>query len=284
MLNKITIVLPVFNNIESLDNTLSSILDQTYKNFDVIIIDDNSTDGSSEILKKFADKYDFFYKKIYTDYESKFINGINTDTGTSACNEALKYANTDWVVTIGDEILLKNTMEIIFNLTKLFNYDHLILDVLNISKKQNSTLRKKKFDYDKFVKKNGLQSISTNNLVDFANSQIGIINKLFPKFSSKLKFKFKNTYFIKKLFYKNFLPLPGNAGGAIINKRIYKKIKYNYVDQRVYPSFNGRGTDRDYNLRIITKFKNSLKIALPILPSNMDHKIDNEIIDKYLID
>ena len=38
------------------------------------------------------------------------------------------------IITIGDEILLKNTIEIIFNLTKLFNYDHLILDVLNISK------------------------------------------------------------------------------------------------------------------------------------------------------
>ena len=100
MLNKITIVLPVFNNIESLDNTLSSILDQTFKNFNVIIIDDNSTDGSSEKLKKFANKYDFFYKKIYTDYESKFINGINMDTGTSACNEALKYADTDWVLPL----------------------------------------------------------------------------------------------------------------------------------------------------------------------------------------
>ena len=64
MLNKITIVLPVFNNIESLDNTLSSILDQTFKNFNVIIIDDNSTDGSSEKLKKFANKYDFFIKKF----------------------------------------------------------------------------------------------------------------------------------------------------------------------------------------------------------------------------
>ena len=57
-----------------------------------------------------------------------------------------------------------------------------------------------------------------------------------------------------------------------------------YVPLCLYPSFNGRGTDRDYNLRIITQFKNSLKIALPILPSNMDHKIDNEIIDKFLID
>ena len=64
------------------------------------------------------------------------------DTGTSACNEALKYADRLGFY-LGDEILLKKHSEIIFNLTKLFNYDHLILDVLNISKEQNSTLRKK---------------------------------------------------------------------------------------------------------------------------------------------
>ena len=34
------------------------------------------------------------------------------DTGTSACNEALKYADTDWVFTLGDEILLKNTLKL----------------------------------------------------------------------------------------------------------------------------------------------------------------------------
>ena len=59
MSKKLTVILPVFNNIETLDDTLSSILDQTVKNFDVIIIDDNSTDGSSKILKNYAQKHSY---------------------------------------------------------------------------------------------------------------------------------------------------------------------------------------------------------------------------------
>ena len=284
MPNKISIILPVFNNIETLDDTLSSISDQTIKNFDVIIIDDNSTDGSSNIVKKFAEKKSFFYKKIYTDYESKFENGINVDTGTTACNEALKYADTDWIVTIGDEILLRNTIEIILKLTQIFKYDHLILDPLNISREQNYLFKKKAFNYDKFIKDKGFECISTEELISFTNTQIGILNKYFPKFSSKLKFKFKNFFLIKKLFFKGFKPLPGCAGSAIFNKRIYKKINFSYLNERQFPSFNGRGVDRDYNLKIISQFKNSLKISIPILPANMDHETDKDIIENYLID
>ena len=284
MSKKLTIILPVFNNIETLDDTLSSILDQTVKNFDVIIIDDNSTDGSSKILKNYAQKHDFFYKKIFTDYDSKILNGINVDTGTSACNEALKHATSDWIVTIGDEILLKNSVEIILNIINQYSYDHIILDVLNIKKSENSKIRKKKFDFEKFKKNEGLKLISKERLLKFTHSQIGMMNKYFPQFSSNLNFNIKNNFFLRKFFFKSFKPLPGNAGGSLINKRVYKNINYNYLNQRIFPSFNGRGADRDYNFRIINKFKNSVQISLPILPSNMDHEVDNEFLKNYLKD
>ena len=75
---EVSIILPIFNNINTLEYTLESIIKQTFKNFELIIIDDNSTDGSSEIA--IALKYkNCFYKKIYTDYEKKFYNGINVD-------------------------------------------------------------------------------------------------------------------------------------------------------------------------------------------------------------
>ena len=70
---EVSIILPIFNNINTLEYTLESIIKQTFKNFELIIIDDNSTDGSSEIAEKFALKYNnCFYKKIYTDYEKNF--------------------------------------------------------------------------------------------------------------------------------------------------------------------------------------------------------------------
>ena len=40
---EVSIILPIFNNINTLEYTLESIIKQTFKNFELIIIDDNST-------------------------------------------------------------------------------------------------------------------------------------------------------------------------------------------------------------------------------------------------
>lgn len=50
--NKVYIIIPIHNNIAETRKCLSCILTQTYTNFEVIVIDDGSTDYSSEIIKK----------------------------------------------------------------------------------------------------------------------------------------------------------------------------------------------------------------------------------------
>ena len=46
----VSIILPYFKKKEFLEETINSILDQTYKNFEHIIIDGKSTDGTLEII------------------------------------------------------------------------------------------------------------------------------------------------------------------------------------------------------------------------------------------
>ena len=53
---KISVVMSVFNGSDFLKNAVQSILDQTYTDFEFIIIDDGSTDDSVKIIKKFKDK------------------------------------------------------------------------------------------------------------------------------------------------------------------------------------------------------------------------------------
>ena len=48
----ISIVIPVHNRRELTRNCLLSLQKQTYKNFSVIIVDDGSTDGTSEMIQK----------------------------------------------------------------------------------------------------------------------------------------------------------------------------------------------------------------------------------------
>ena len=51
-----SIIMPVYNGKETLAKTIQSILDQSYKNYELIIVDDHSTDGSYKIAKNYASK------------------------------------------------------------------------------------------------------------------------------------------------------------------------------------------------------------------------------------
>ena len=56
-LPKISIVIPSFNKVEFIGSTLQSIIAQKYSNLEVIIRDGGSTDGTQEVIKKYAQKY-----------------------------------------------------------------------------------------------------------------------------------------------------------------------------------------------------------------------------------
>ena len=51
----VSIIMPVYNSVDVLEFAVDSILGQTYQNFELIIVDDGSDDGSNELLNKFND-------------------------------------------------------------------------------------------------------------------------------------------------------------------------------------------------------------------------------------
>ena len=56
---KVSIIVPCYKQAEYLDEALQSVLDQSYQNWECIIIDDRSTDNSFEIIDNYIKK-DFF--------------------------------------------------------------------------------------------------------------------------------------------------------------------------------------------------------------------------------
>ena len=54
---KVSVIVPVYNTIDYLDKCLSSLLNQTMKEKEIILVDDGSTDGSGEVLEQYAQKY-----------------------------------------------------------------------------------------------------------------------------------------------------------------------------------------------------------------------------------
>src|SRR3989344_1360477 len=54
---KISIIIPTYNDKDNLEKCLSAILNSSYKPYEVIVIDDASTDNSNEVVDKFGYKY-----------------------------------------------------------------------------------------------------------------------------------------------------------------------------------------------------------------------------------
>jgi glycosyltransferase involved in cell wall biosynthesis len=67
LLNKPTasIILPTYNRAKLLPMAINSVLDQTYKNYELIVIDDGSTDNTKQVLKPFQEKIRY----IFTDHK-----------------------------------------------------------------------------------------------------------------------------------------------------------------------------------------------------------------------
>jgi glycosyltransferase involved in cell wall biosynthesis len=70
----VSVIMPVYNGALFLSDTIQSILNQTYENFELLILDDCSTDNSIEIIKSFNDKRIRLYQNIENE---GYIKGLN---------------------------------------------------------------------------------------------------------------------------------------------------------------------------------------------------------------
>ena len=52
----ISVVIPLYNKKDSVAHTLECVLNQTYQEFEIVVVDDGSTDGSAEVVEGFADE------------------------------------------------------------------------------------------------------------------------------------------------------------------------------------------------------------------------------------
>lgn len=78
--DKVSIVIPVYNAQEFLEECIDSALKQKYSNTEIIVVDDGSTDNSPEILKRYSDKIMIVTKKN-GGTASALNYGINAMTG-----------------------------------------------------------------------------------------------------------------------------------------------------------------------------------------------------------
>lgn len=123
----ISVILPVYNKIQYLPTTLFSLLSQTFRDFELIAVDDGSTDGSGELLDEIA----------VSDARVKVIHKQNAGV-SAARNTALDAALGEYIVFAdGDDTVSPDWLEMLFSEIESTKADMVISGLTKIDESGN---------------------------------------------------------------------------------------------------------------------------------------------------
>jgi glycosyltransferase involved in cell wall biosynthesis len=91
MPNKVSAIIPTFNRAHLLEQAIESVCIQTVKDIEIIVVDDGSSDGTSDMVKRFSDRVQFFRQEH---------GGLNM-----ARNFGLRQARGDFIALLDDDDL-----------------------------------------------------------------------------------------------------------------------------------------------------------------------------------
>jgi glycosyltransferase involved in cell wall biosynthesis len=140
MIPLVSIILPSYNRANDLKRAISSVLKQSYTNFELIIIDNNSTDDTDEVISNYPDK-----RILLIKIDNKGLIAVSRNLG-------LKIAKGKYIAFLdSDDWWLENKLEIsIAVLEKGYDFVHHKLYIV-----------KKQFKYHYFLKKTNDKQISS---------------------------------------------------------------------------------------------------------------------------
>ncbi|MCI8391817.1 MAG: glycosyltransferase family 2 protein [Roseburia sp.] len=127
---KISVIIPVYNVIDFLKECLGSVLNQTYKNLEIILVDDGSTDGSSQICDE--------YKK-----KDRRIQVIHKENGglSDARNAGIKIAQGEYFSFIdSDDWIHEDTYRILADKIKQNHADIICFGMIELYENKRNTL------------------------------------------------------------------------------------------------------------------------------------------------
>ena len=120
-MSKIDIIIPVHNSEKYIESCINSVLNQNFKDYRIILVDDYSTDKSKEIITK--------YKATYPDKIELKILEENKGAAT-ARNEGLKLSNAEYISFIDSDDTIENgILEKISKIIDTHNPDLICMDL-----------------------------------------------------------------------------------------------------------------------------------------------------------
>ena len=140
-MTKISVIVPVYNVEELLPKCLDSLVNQTFDDYEVIVVNDGSPDNSQKIIDDYYKKYPNIIKPL-----KKENGGLS-----SARNYGLKYANGEYILYVdSDDWISKDMLKIMYKTALKEGSDIVICKMLNVIAGRNVKINNGIFDVDVF--------------------------------------------------------------------------------------------------------------------------------------
>lgn len=221
MNSKISFIIPIYNVEKYIEKCVDSIIKQTYKNIEIILIDDGSTDNSAVIIDKIAK----------TDSRIRVFHKTNGGV-SSARNYGLKVSEGNYILFIdGDDYIEPEYAEYFYNLINTGDYDiaynSKCFDLVNKIKNDSS---------------NSMEYSSSEMTYDIYVGGIGVGVAVWNKMYRKEFLDKHNICFDENIWY---------GEGMLFNIICLSKTKKVIVgDKLVYHQiFNPNSAMRNFNLK-----------------------------------
>lgn len=258
----ISVLIPAYNAEKFIRQSIDSILNQTYKNIEVIIIDDASTDGTWKIIQEYSNK-----DKRIKAYRNRYNIYIAANR-----NKLLKLAKGKYIAwQDADDISMPNRLEhqyrylekhlevgILGGYLKIFNVSNQNIGIRKYSE-NDAELRKKIFRYSPIAQPTAMIRKSVIDEIGYYNLKYPPAEDIDMSFRIGRKYKFANLQEITLKYRED--------NNSATFKRL-KKIELTTLTVRFINSKKG------YNMTLIDKLLTYLQfISIFIIPTFIKIKL-----------
>ncbi len=259
----ISVIVPAFNTSSKILKCINSIINQSYKNIEILVIDDGSTDDTVAILNK----------NFVNEQKLKIISKQNGGV-SSARNTGLNYCNGNFVFFVdADDYIEKDCLKVLYNEIKSNNCDVVKADYFFEGQKKPSIITDKLYDLADEKSRNQLyfEIVSTYKYNNVWGQLIRKSSLANIKFDENLKmaedFKFnvmlyencsKLKIISSKLYHYEY-----NCNGMNYNYS-FNKVQKKVMDIESVNSFLYSHTNLPKNL-ILSRFINEFFAQLVLL-------------------
>lgn len=252
----ISVIIPAHNNEATIATAIRSMLNQTHRELEVIVVDDNSVDSTHAVVARFPTVR---YLSLPFDDPHRYNHrGVNINAGWMARNYGVDHAKGEWITfQDADDGSLLNRVEVQLALAQQYRSSHVCINWQPFDEALLGTT----LDMTQWLTEHPQAVTQSHQVVELAKKNKGVGFTLAPRLHAHIPFPLKRRM---PLFFPAWDPYPYAGNSPLVKREVFEQVRFRPRDQRVWPSDRGRGADRDFNFQVADTFQKSLCANIPL--------------------